>query len=80
VHVRRGLAARARGIRHRIARRNTANGSGLGRVRWVVERTFAWLHAYRRLTICDERRPDLHQAFLAIAYSLICWRQLQESF
>jgi len=71
---------RARGIGHRIARRNTQNGSGLGRVRWVVERTFAWLHAYKRLAICYERRADLHEAFLAIACSLICWRQLQESF
>jgi transposase len=28
----------------RRARHNTAHGSGLGRFRWVVERTFAWLH------------------------------------
>ena len=27
-----------------IARRQTEHGSGLGRYRWVVERTFAWLH------------------------------------
>ncbi len=35
---------RERGIRPEIARRKTEHGSGLGRVRWVVERTFAWLH------------------------------------
>ena len=70
---------RARGIRHRIARRNTTNGSGLGRVRWVVERTFASLHAFKRLAICYERRTDLHEAFLAIGCSLICWRRLQTS-
>src|SRR5436190_20791133 len=26
-----------------IARRQTEHGSGLGRLRWVVERAFAWL-------------------------------------
>lgn len=32
---------RARGITPKIARKGTAHGSGLGRTRWVVERTFA---------------------------------------
>lgn len=36
----------------------------LGRYRWVVERTFAWLNRYRRLTIRYERRADIHQASL----------------
>jgi transposase len=40
---------RARGITPRIARRGVAHGSGLGRQRWVVERGFAWLHAFKRL-------------------------------
>jgi len=40
---------RTRGIRPEIARRNTEHGSGLGRYRWVVERTFAWLHQFKRL-------------------------------
>lgn len=31
-----------RGIKPMIARRGVAHGSGLGKVRWVVERTFAW--------------------------------------
>jgi transposase len=34
---------RERGITPVIARRQTEHGSGLGSVRWVVERTFAWL-------------------------------------
>ena len=37
---------RARGITPRIARRGVAHGSGLGRQRWVVARSFAWLHAF----------------------------------
>ena len=38
-----------RGVKPVIARRGTEHGSGLGRERWVVERTFAWLHNLRRL-------------------------------
>jgi transposase len=41
-----------------IARRQTEDGSGLGRRRWVVERTFAWLHNRRRLLIRTNRRDD----------------------
>ena len=39
-----------RGIKPVIARRCTEHGSGLGRWRWVVERTFAWLGFNRRLS------------------------------
>lgn len=48
----------------------------------MVERTIAWLHQYRRLRIRFERRADIHEAFLHIACSLICLKQLQagESF
>lgn len=35
---------RARGITPKIARKGTTHGSGLGKTRWVGERTFAWLH------------------------------------
>src|SRR5580692_10945187 len=44
-----------RGITPVIARRQTEHGSGLGSRRWVVERTFAWLHQLRRLRIRWER-------------------------
>ena len=44
--------------------------------RWVVERTLAWLHQYRRLRIRSERRPELHEAFMILACALICWRFL----
>jgi len=66
----------ARGIRTRIARRGTLNGSGLGKTRWVVERTLAWLHQFRRLRVRYERRPDIHQAFLTLGCAMICWRTL----
>jgi transposase len=68
-----------RGIKPIIARRQTEHGSGLGRHRWVVERTFAWLHNRRRLLIRTDRRDDIHEGFLALACCLICWRRLETS-
>ena len=67
---------RSRGVRPVIARRETDHGSGLGRERWVVERTFAWLHGFRRLRIRYERLPELHQAFLDLGCAVICLRML----
>jgi transposase len=67
---------RARGITPRIARRGVAHGSGLGRQRWVVERGFAWLHAFKRLRTRYERRADLHLGLLRLACALICFRRL----
>jgi transposase len=68
-----------RGIKPVIARRQTGHGSGLGPHRWVVERTFAWLHNRRRLLVRTDRRDDIHESFLALACCLICWRQLETS-
>jgi transposase len=61
-----------RGITCRIARKGIEGSERLGRYRWVVERTLAWLSKYRRLTIRYERRADIHQAFLSLGCSLIC--------
>lgn len=68
-----------RGIKPVIARRQTEHGSGLGRDRWVVERTFAWLHRRRRLLVRYDRSAEIHEGFLALACCLICWRRLQLS-
>jgi transposase len=65
------------GITPVIARRKTANGSGLGRYRWVVERTFAWLHHFKRLLVRYDRRAEIHEAFLALGCCLICFRRLR---
>ena len=67
---------RDRGIVPVIARRGTGHGSGLGVVRWPVERSFAWLHAFKRLRIRYERRADIHQALLSLACAVICLRKL----
>ena len=44
----------------------------------VVERTLAWLRGYRRLRIRDERRADMHQAFLKLGCALILFNHLQK--
>jgi len=67
---------KARGIRTQLAKRRTPNGSGLGKTRWVVERTLAWLHQFRRLRVRYERLPLIHDAFLKIGCAIICWRTL----
>ena len=73
-------APAARGIKPEIARRKTEHGSGLGRYRWVVERTFAWLHQFKRLLVRYDRRAEIHEAFLALGCCLVCFRRLQNSF
>ncbi len=68
---------RARGIKPRIARRGVESSAHLGRHRWVVERSFAWLARFRRLSIRYERRADLHLAFTTLACAVICMRQIR---
>jgi transposase len=68
---------RRSGIQAKIAWPRSGHGSGLGKQRWVVERTIAWLHQYRRLRVRYERRDDIHEALLAIGCSLICLKLLQ---
>ena len=64
-------ALRRRGIKARIARKGKDTSERLGRHRWVVERTLAWLARYRRLSVRYERRADIHEAFLHLGCSLI---------
>lgn len=72
--IRQGL--RDRSIIPFLAKRNTEHGSGLGRWRWVVERTFAWLNQFRRLRVRYEKRADIHEAFMYLACALMCWNFL----
>ena len=65
-----------RHIRVRIARKGIDSSQRLGRHRWVVERTLAWLNPFRRLRVRDERRADIHQAFLTLGCALICFKAL----
>jgi transposase len=65
-----------RGIEPVLAQRNTEHGSGLGKYRWVVERTLSWLHQFRRLRVRYERRADIHEGFLSLGCVMICWNAL----
>ncbi|KUH35638.1 transposase [Streptomyces kanasensis] len=71
---------RTRGITPKIARRGVPHGSGLGKTRWVIERTFAWLHQFKRLRTRYEIRADLHLGLLQLACNIICLRRLRTSF
>jgi transposase len=72
-------ALRRRGITPRIARRGVDSSECLGRFRWVVERTNAWLLAFRRLTVRSERHTTSVLAFLHLACALICLRFLRRA-
>jgi transposase len=68
-----------RGVKPVIARRGADHGSGLGRERWVVERSFAWLHNLRRLRTRYERDDGLHLAFMLLGCAVVCQRMLAAS-
>ncbi|MFE3270014.1 IS5 family transposase [Streptomyces sp. NPDC059215] len=73
-----------RELRHRrilpvISRKGAPNIKGLGKLRYVVEQTFALLHQFKRLAIRWERRLELHDALVTLGCSLICWRRLKKA-
>ena len=67
---------RARRITPRIARRGVESSERLGRHRWVIERSLAWLTCYRRLTLRYERCARLFPAFFTLAATLTCYKRL----
>lgn len=62
------------GIEPHIAKRNTPHGSGLGRIRWVVERTIGWLKGLRRMRVRYDRLATIQHAWNSLAASVICFR------
>ncbi|GGK62291.1 hypothetical protein GCM10010094_23650 [Streptomyces flaveus] len=75
--VRREL--RRRRIQPVISRKSAPNIKGLGKLRYVVEQSFALLHQFKRLAVRWERRLELHDAFVLLGCSLICWRRLRKA-
>lgn len=67
------------GIEPHIARRKEPHGSGLGKVRWVVERTISWLKGLRRLRVRYDRLAVIQDAWTTLAASVICFRLLHGS-
>jgi transposase len=64
------------GIEPHIAKRRTAHGSGLGKVRWVVERTISWVKGLRRLRLRYDRDAVIQNAWDTLAACVICYRLL----
>ncbi|WP_405981996.1 IS5 family transposase [Streptomyces sp. NBC_00158] len=67
---------RERGLVPRIGRPAIESGERLGRHRWKIERSIAWLFGYRRLTIRYERKGSHFLAFLGLAAALTCCKKL----
>jgi transposase len=68
---------RRRGIRPRIARRGIEPSARLGRHRWTIERTGAWLGGFRRLRIRYERSGERFYALAMLACAIICFNALR---
>jgi len=66
----------ATGIDAEIPQRGENNAKGLGKQRWPVERTIAWLKQYRRVGTRRERTLDVYKSFVTIACALIAYKQL----
>jgi IS5 family transposase len=67
---------RARGINPHLAKRGAPHGSGLGRFRWVVERTISWLHGFRKLRFVTEKDEENQFALFNLGMALIAFRAL----
>ena len=67
---------RKQDIEPKIAKRRTEHGSGLGIYRWVVERTNAWLHDFRKLRLRTDPDGTIHKALVSLGSALICLRFL----
>lgn len=67
---------RDRGIAVRIARKGVESSQRLGRHRWVIERSIAWLCRYHRLSIRYDRRAEHFCGFLTLAAALTGFKKL----
>lgn len=57
-------------------RAGESHGSGLGRRRYVVERTMAWLANDRRLRVCYERTWRSWQGYHELSACVFCAKRL----
>jgi transposase len=66
------------GIEPFIRKKHGEHGSGLGKIRWVVERTISWLKGLRRMRIRYDRLGVIQDAWTTLAACVICFRLLHE--
>jgi transposase len=69
-----------RRIEDHLATQRTPHGSGLGKIRWVVESALSWIGQARRLKIRYDRLPAMHRAFHYLQMARICCKVLQRDF
>jgi transposase len=62
------------GIKAKIAKRGTEHGSGLGKVRWVVERTISWIKGLRRMRVRYDRLAIIRDAWTTLAAAVVCFQ------
>ncbi len=72
------LSVVALGIVSLLAPRGAEHGSGLGRIRYVVEQTLAAFGQFRRIKFCYERQGIHFQAFHDLAAACICFNRLRQ--
>lgn len=58
---------------------DNTHGSGLGKLRYVVERTFPWFKAWRRLRVCYEKTLLSLIGFHTLAAAMICFNKALQS-
>ena len=64
------------GVEPHIAKRGEPHGSGLGTVRWVVERTISWVKGLRRMRVRYDRLAVVRDAWTSMAAAVVCFRIL----
>lgn len=64
------------GIQAEIPQRGEQPVAGLGKRRWPVERTIAWLKQYRRVGVRRERKTHNYEAFVTMACAMITYKQI----
>ena len=59
-----------------VTNRGDQSGFVVQPKRWIVERTFAWLNRFRRLSKDYDQRPDVIEGFIYLAMSHLMLRRL----
>jgi len=74
----RGLRGRSKILLEIVKRSDAQKGFQILPHRWIVERTFAWLGRYRRLSKDYEYLPETSEAFIKIAMIHLMLRRLAQ--
>jgi putative transposase len=74
----RGLRSRSKILLEIVKRSDAQKGFKVLPHRWIVERTFAWLGRYRRLSKDYEFLPETSEAFTKIAMIDLMLRRLAQ--